>query len=98
MSAVPPLGGSPTYSVIAIEKDGAAAADGHLHVVGVTTRGDDGERRWTLVQATSAIRDGGRFILGGGAEATAVEPAVCPRCPLATLVVDTDRPEAARTY
>lgn len=98
VDALEPVGGARTFSVVSIEKDGAAAAEGHSHVVAVTTSGDDGERRWTVVQAISAIRDGGRFILGGGTEATAVEPAVCPRCPLATLVVDSDRGEAARTY
>jgi hypothetical protein len=37
----------------------------------------------------SAIRDGERFVVGEDPadEAAAIEPTVCPRCPMATLIV-----------
>lgn len=98
VDALDPVGGARTFSVVSIDRDGAAAVDGHSHIVAMTTSDGGTERRWTLVQAISAIRDGGRFIVWDGPEATAVEPAVCPRCPLATLIVGSDRPEAGRTY
>jgi hypothetical protein len=80
----------PWYAVLSIEKDRALEASGHSHVLGLATRDPDGgETHWTLVQVISAIRDGERFVVGEdpGDQSAAVEPTVCPRCPMATLVV-----------
>jgi hypothetical protein len=81
----------PPYEVVCLETDSAAGADGHDHVTAVETWDPDGGRtRWTLVQVIAAVREGEAFRAGTGSDgqAVALEPAVCPRCPLATLVVD----------
>lgn len=73
-----------------MRSDTAAEADGHDHVTGIETWDPDGGRtRWTLVQVIAAVRDGEAFQLGTGDDAKAMllEPAVCPRCAVATLVV-----------
>lgn len=82
----------PWYVVLSIEKDSTVEASGHSHVLGLATRDPDGgETHWTLVQVISAIRDGERFVVGEDPDdqAAAIEPTVCPRCPMATLVVGT---------
>ena len=80
----------PWYVVLSIEKDHSVESGGHSHVLGLATRDPDGgETHWTLVQVISAIRDGERFVVGEDPadEAAAIEPTVCPRCPMATLIV-----------
>jgi hypothetical protein len=58
----------------------------HRHVVALRATDPDGRAiRWTLVQAISAIRAGELFVVMGDL-GTVLEPAVCPRCPQATLV------------
>lgn len=81
----------PPYEVICLEADRDAEADGHGHVKGVLTWDPDGgRRRWTMVEVIAAVRDGEVFQAGKGADgqAAVLEPAVCPRCPVATLIVD----------
>lgn len=80
----------PWYVVLSIEKDHAVEPSGHSHVLGLATRDPDGgETHWTLVQVIAAIRDGERFVVGEDPDdqGAAIEPTVCPRCPMATLVV-----------
>ena len=92
-------GALPPYVVLSVERDAAAEAGGHSHVVGLTTRDPDGgETRWTLVQVIAAIRDGERFLMGGGGggQSAVIEPAVCPQCPFATLIVEPTAAEPAR--
>ena len=82
----------PWYVVLSVEKDHAVEPSGHSHVIGLATRDPDGgETHWTLVQVIAAIRDGERFVVGEDPDdqAAAIEPTVCPRCPMATLVVGT---------
>lgn len=82
----------PWYVVLSIEKDRAVEPSGHSHVLGLATRDPEGgERHWTLVQVIAAIRDGERFVVGEDPDdqGTSIEPTVCPRCPMATLVVGT---------
>jgi hypothetical protein len=82
----------PWYVVLSVEKDQALEATGHSHVVGLSTRDPDGgETRWTLVQVIAAIRDGERFVVGRDTDerAAVMEPAICPQCPMSTLVVET---------
>lgn len=84
------MGGIPPYEVRRVETDPAAAAAGHHHVSGVeTVDPDGGQTQWTLVQVIAAVRDGERFIMGGGqgGQAVDLEPSVCPRCRLVTLSV-----------
>lgn len=76
------------YRVWCIETDDLDGVGDHRHVIALETAGaDEGAFRWTLVQVIAAIRDGELFVVGGGArgQATVLEPAVCPRCPRATL-------------
>lgn len=83
----------PWYVVLSIENDHAVEPSGHSHVIGLATRDPDGgETRWTLVQVIAAIRDGERFVVGEDPDdqAAAIEPTVCSRCPMATLVVGTE--------
>lgn len=83
-------GGLPPYSIRCVEMDPVAEANGHRHVVEVRTDDPDGgETRWTLAEVVAAIRDGERFILGGGTRgrSVALEPTVCPRCHVTTLTV-----------
>lgn len=85
------LGDLPAYRVVCVETDLAATANGHDHVTAIETWDPDGGRtRWTLVQVIAAVRDGEQFHAGkgGDGQAAVLEPAVCPRCPLATLLVD----------
>jgi len=82
------LGELPPYSVRCIDVDPVAEADGHYHVVAIETSDPDGGvTRWSLIQVISAVRDGERFKLdaGDGVQAVELEPAVCPRCSMATL-------------
>lgn len=86
----PSVGDIPPYEVRRVETDPAAAAAGHHHVSGVeTVDPDGGQTQWTLVQVIAAVRDGERFIMGGGqgGQAVDLEPSVCPRCRLVTLSV-----------
>ena len=79
------------HEVVCLHTDPAAEADGHVHVSAIETRDPDGGRsRWTLVQVIAAVREGEAFHAGKGSDGRAgvLEPAVCPRCPFATLVVD----------
>ena len=81
----------PAYEVVCLHTDAAAEAEGHDHVTAIETSDPDGGRtRWTLVQVIAAVRDGEAFHAGRGGlgQAGVLEPAVCPRCPIATLVVD----------
>lgn len=81
----------PAYEVVCLHTDAAAEADGHDHVTAIETWDPDGGRtRWTLVQVIEAVRDGEAFHagMGGQGQAVVLEPAICPRCPMATLVVD----------
>ena len=85
------VGELPAYRVVCLQTDRAGAADGHDHVTAVETWDPDGGRtRWTLVQVIAAVRDGEVFRTGEGGEGqvAVLEPAVCPRCSLATLLVD----------
>ena len=89
--AAPGIGELPAYRVVCVDTDLAARADGHDHVTAIGTWDPDGGRtRWTLVQVIAAVRDGEQFHAGKGGDGqdAVLEPAVCPRCPLATLVVD----------
>lgn len=77
------------YRVWCVEGYDVDGISDHRHVVAVETADADGRTmRWTLVRAIAAIRDGELFVVGGSGlgQATVVEPAVCPRCPQATLV------------
>ena len=88
-----PRGTIPPYEVRRVETDPAAAAAGHHHVSGVdTVDPDGGETHWTLVQVVAAVRDGERFVMGGGrgGQAEDLEPTVCPRCRLVTLSAPAD--------
>jgi hypothetical protein len=79
------------HEVVCLQTDPAAEADGHEHVSAIETWGPDGGwTRWTLVQVIAAVREGETFHAGKGSDGQAgvLEPAVCPRCPFATLVVD----------
>ena len=79
------------HEVVCLQTGPAAEADGHEHVSAIETQDRDGGRtRWTLVQVIAAIREGETFHAGKGSDGQVgvLEPAVCPRCPLATLVVD----------
>jgi hypothetical protein len=81
----------PAYEVVCLQTDTAAEAEGHDHVTAIETWDPDGGRtRWTLVQVIAAVREGEAFHAGKGrnGQAGVLEPAVCPRCSLATLVVD----------
>ena len=83
----------PPYEVVCVQTDPGAAED-HDHVTAVETWDPDGGRTlWSLVQVVTAIRDGESFCIGPSddAEAVCLEPAVCPRCPYVTLVVDGPR-------
>ena len=85
------IGDLPAYRVVCLEIDIAAEADGHDHVTAINTWDPDGGRtRWTLVQVIAAVRDGEAFHAGkgGDGQAAVVEPAVCPRCPVATLLAN----------
>ena len=85
------IGELPAYRVVCVDTDLAAKADGHDHVTAIETWDPDGGRtRWTLVQVIAAVRDGEQFHAGkgGDGQAAVLEPAVCPRCPVATLLVD----------
>lgn len=78
----------PPYVVRRIETDPAAAAAGHHHVSEIeTVDPDGGETLWTLVQVIAAVRDGERFVFGGGegGQAEDLEPSACPRCRLVSL-------------
>lgn len=90
------VGELPAYKVVCLQTDTAAAADGHDHVTAIETWDPDGGRtHWTLVQVIAAVRDGEVFQAGGDPMTATLEPAVCPWCPVATLVVDTEaRPPA----
>jgi hypothetical protein len=80
----------PAYDVVCMQTD-TDSAIGHDHVTGVETWDPDGGRtRWTMVQVIVAMREGEAFHAGTGSSGKTgvLEPAVCPRCPLATLVVD----------
>lgn len=93
------VGELPAYKVVCLQTDTAAAADGHDHVTAVETWDPDGGRtQWTLVQVIAAVRDGEVFQAartGRDGQAAVLEPAVCPRCPVATLLVDAEvRPPA----
>jgi hypothetical protein len=77
--------------VVCVETDMAVKANGHDHVTAIETWDPDGGRtRWTLVQVITAVRDGEQFQAGkgGDGESAVLELAVCPRCPLATLLID----------
>ncbi|HEX7171657.1 MAG TPA: hypothetical protein VF365_03495 [Candidatus Limnocylindria bacterium] len=90
-----PAGEIPPYQVRRVETDPAAAAAGHHHVSGVATVDPDGgETQWTLVQVIAAVRDGERFVMGGGqgGQAVDLEPSACPRCRLVTLSIPTAAP------
>jgi hypothetical protein len=80
--------GVPPYVVLRVETDPAAATIGHHHVSGIdTVDPDGGETHWSLVQVVAAVRDGERFVSGGGegGQAVSLEPTICPRCRLVTL-------------
>ena len=84
------VGEVPPYVVRRVETDPVAAAAGHHHVSGVdTVDPDGGETHWTLVQVIAAVREGERFVTGGGqrGQAEDLEPSVCPRCRLVSLSV-----------
>lgn len=81
----------PPYEVVCLHTDTESETDGHDHVTAIETSDPDGGRtRWTLVQVIAAFRDGEAFHAGRGSQGQTVvlEPAVCPRCPIATLVVN----------
>ena len=93
MSAIRPRGDRelPPYEVVCVQTDTGVKADGHHHVTAVETWDPDGGRtRWTLVQVIAAVRDGEVFRAGegGDGQVAVLEPAVCRRCSLATLLVD----------
>ena len=78
------------YEVLLIELDPIAHVDGHEHVtlVDISDPGG-GHTRWTSVQVIAAIRSGAQFIVGADRDDRRAQlaPALCPVCPLATLVV-----------
>ena len=92
------VGELPAYKVVCLQTDTAAEADGHDHVTAIETWDPDGGRtHWTLVQVIAAVRDGEVFQArtGRDGQAAVLEPAVCPRCAVATLLVDAEvRPPA----
>lgn len=76
---------APPYEVTCLEEDGDAGT-GHEHIVAIETRDPDGgQTRWSTVQVIAAVREGERFLVGEGAAATSLEPAVCSACATATL-------------
>jgi hypothetical protein len=92
MSAPTSLGSDelPAYAVVCLDMD-PGAAPGHDHVTGLVTWDPDGGRTsWTMVQVIAAVREGEAFHAGKGSDGSigVLEPAVCPRCPLVTLVVN----------
>lgn len=83
----------PPYSVRCLDLDPTGEADGHRHVQAIETWDPDGAlTRWTLVQAIEAVRDGERFVMGGGADGQLVElaPTICPQCAVATLAATSE--------
>ena len=79
------------HEVVCLQTDPTAEADGHEHVSAIETWDPDrGRTRWTLVQVIAAVREGETFHAGSasGGQAGVIDPAVCPRCRFATLVVD----------
>lgn len=88
----------PPYSVRRISVDLVAESAGHHHVTDVETWDPDGGRtQWAVDAVIAAMRDGERFIVGGEdrGRTTELGPAVCPRCPMATL--SKDSPESSAT-
>ena len=79
------------FLVACVDIDANAAAAGHRHVTRIETRDTAGQRQgWTTVQVIDGIREGFRFVVEEDPHGltTVLDPALCPRCPLATLAVD----------
>ena len=81
-------GDAPPYVVVRFDNDPEAGA-GHDHVTAIETRDPDGgNTRWTSIDVLSAIRAGERFVVEGTDGGDAIlEPALCPKCPRATVRV-----------
>lgn len=63
----------------------ASGAGDHMHVTGVTTVTDGGERTWELREFVEAVRHGERFVLHEGGSWRELEPADCDLCRLPTI-------------
>lgn len=89
---------APPYVVVRFDNDPDAMA-GHDHVTAIETRDPDGgSTTWRAIDVIDAIRGGERFVVESDArgDESILEPAVCPKCPRATVkVVVAGEPPAA---
>jgi hypothetical protein len=78
----------PPHVVLCVGYDDVGATSGHRHLRYLEAVDPGGMRmQWQLAQIVAAMRNGERFVAGGGGgrPATTLELGLCPVCPFITL-------------